>query len=170
MIYILVEGHGDTGAVSNLVNRLWLDLQLPFIPIHSPGLRWKNLHKLEGLKKGVEYIRTKQNVSGLLIVRDDEDNCPVNVVPDVSVNLRALNTPFPIAYHIMYREFETLFLPCLNVFAGQEIKYDFGAGKILISRDANFIGDFEGNRDAKGIVSRFYPKANHISQMLTNCH
>ena len=157
MIYILVEGHGDTGAVSNLVNRLWNDLQLPYIPIHTPGIRWKNLHQRKGLERGVEYIRTKHDASGLLIVRDDEDNCPVDVVPTVTGILREFNAPFPIAYHIMYREFETLFLPCLRIFAGREIKYDFGEGKIRIHPKANFEGDFERNRDAKGIMSQFFP-------------
>lgn len=36
--YLLVEGHGEVKAMGNLVNRLWLDLGLLFVPRAQPTL------------------------------------------------------------------------------------------------------------------------------------
>ena len=156
MIYLFVEGHGDERAVSNLITRLWAELKLPFIPI-DPGKRLPNLHINKGLVRAVDLIRTKSNAQGLIIIRDDEDHCPAEIVKGRTDFLRSLKAPFPIAYHIMYREYETLFLPCIHLMAGREINYEFGLGKIRLSEDAHFEGNPEAHRDAKGILSRFYP-------------
>jgi hypothetical protein len=63
--------------------------------------------------------------------------------------------PFPAAYHVMYREFETLFLPCLPVMAGRSLVDDRKVQRKGIRAGAVFQGDPESKRDAKGIVSDF---------------
>jgi hypothetical protein len=156
MIYLFVEGFGDARAASNLAARLWADLGLPFIPIDN-GKRLPNLHVNKGIQRAVDLIRSKSNATGLLIIRDDEDHCPAEIVRERTDFIRSLNASFPIAYHIMYREFETLFLPGLQFLADRVIAYEHGAGSVRISEDANFDGNPEEFRDAKGIISRFYP-------------
>jgi len=156
MIYLFVEGFGDTKAASNLVSRLWADLGLPFIPIDT-GKRLPNLHVNKGIQRAVDLIRTKSNATGLLIIRDDEDHCPAEIVRERTDFIRSLNASIPVAYLIMYREFETLFLPVLPFLAGRVIAYEHGAGSVRISEDASFDGNPEEIRDAKGIISRFYP-------------
>jgi len=156
MIYLFVEGYGDARAASNLVTRLWADLGLPFIPIDT-GKRLPNLHVNRGIQRAVDLIRTKSNATGLLIIRDDEDHCPANTVKEKTDFIRLLAPPFPVAYVIMYREFETLFLPGLHLFAGRTIMHEQGTGGIRISEEANFEGNPEEPRDAKGIISGFYP-------------
>ncbi len=51
--YMLVEGHGEVEAAGNLVARLAQDLGISF-PWTKP-IRWKNLHKQDGINKGGEY-------------------------------------------------------------------------------------------------------------------
>ena len=41
--YVLVEGHGETLAVENLLSRLWTNLQLPFVGWEA--LRWELLKR-----------------------------------------------------------------------------------------------------------------------------
>ncbi|MBN1199573.1 MAG: hypothetical protein JXA23_09495 [Bacteroidales bacterium] len=156
MIFLFVEGYGDARAASNLVTRLWADLALPFIPIDT-GKRLPNLNVNKGIQRAVDLIRTKSNADGLLIIRDDEDHCPAEIVKERTDFIRSLAPPFPVAYLIMYREFETLFLPGLHLFAGMTIMHEQGAGGVRISDDVNFEGNPEEFRDAKGIISRFYP-------------
>lgn len=157
MLYILVEGHGEVKSVSNLINRLWKDLNLPAIPIHSPPIRLPNIHSDEGLKKGIELVKSKGNATGLLIIRDDEDNCPKELAPTKAEFIRTLDLPFPVSYHLMYREYEVLFLPCIRLMAGKKIVDERGIKRAGIVEGAEFTGDFESKRDIKGIISRFFP-------------
>ncbi|MEL7220309.1 MAG: DUF4276 family protein [Bacteroidota bacterium] len=158
MVYILVEGHGEVEAISNLINRLWQDLNLPFKPISSPPIRWKNIYRRQGLIKGCEYIRMKGNATGLLILHDSEDFCPKEVAPQKAQIIRDLNLPFPVSCVLMYREYEVLFLPCLDTMAGKKIIDPRGIERPGIIQGATFDGDFEARRDTKGIISSFFPR------------
>jgi Domain of unknown function (DUF4276) len=157
MLYILVEGHGEVKSVSNLVNRLWNDLGLKHIPIYPP-IRWPKVHSEEGIKKGIELVLSRGNATGLLIIRDDEDNCPKEFAPYKAEFIRTLNIPFPVSYHLMYREYEVLFLPCLHIMAGKLLVDERGIEREGIINGARFEGDFEQNRDVKGIISSFFPQ------------
>ena len=157
MLYILVEGHGEVKAVSNLINRLWQDLELPYIPVYDPPIRWPKIHSDEGILKGIELIKNKGNATGLLIIRDDEDNCPKILAPLKADYIRTLNVPFPVSYHLMYREYEVLFLPCISHMAGRLLRDERGIERQGIQEGSVFNGDIEGNRDVKGIISNFFP-------------
>jgi len=114
--YLLVEGHGEVEAAHNLVARLSHDLGL-HIPWAQPR-RWTNLHQWEaqrkgGLLAGAELIRSKTDADALLILRDEDDECPKDLAPKISKQLRILNLPFPTAYVLLHPEYEVLFLPCL---------------------------------------------------------
>lgn len=121
--YVLVEGHGEVEAVQNLVVRVSQDSGC-FHPWSNP-LRWTNLHQWEsrtgrgGILKGVNFIRSKQDVGGLLILRDEDDACPRDVAPAMAARLGEMMLPFPVAYVLLHPEYEVLFLPCLEQMTGE---------------------------------------------------
>lgn len=115
--YLLVEGHGEVEAAQNLIVRVsqTVGLHLPW----STPLRWLNLHQWQGMKKGgvmagAELIRSKPDAGALLILRDEDDQCPKQLAPSMAARLRTLNLPFPAAYVLLHPEYEVLFLPCLS--------------------------------------------------------
>ena len=63
---------------------------------------------------GAEFIRNKSDVGALLILRDEDDECPKDLAPSMAERLRSLNLPFPTAYVLLHPEYEVLFLPCLE--------------------------------------------------------
>ena len=100
--YLLVEGHGEVEAAQNLITRLSHDIGIYGIPWSKP-LRWTNLHQWQGVKSGgvmagAEFIRTKPDAGALLILRDEDDQCPRNLAPQIALQLRTLQLPFPTAY------------------------------------------------------------------------
>lgn len=118
--YVIVEGHGEIGAAHNLVTRLWQDLGLPFAVWAEP-IRWKNLTSPEGVRQACDFLRTKTDAAGALLLRDDEDGCPKDDGPEVARWIREANLPFPSAVALFFREYETLFLTSVASLAGQPI-------------------------------------------------
>ena len=108
--YILVEGHGELGAVDNLISRLSEDLGLR--RVWSPAIRWKNLHLARGVEQGANFVRTKPDTEALLILRDEDDKCPKELAPAITEWVRGLRLPFPSAVVLFRPEYEVLFLPC----------------------------------------------------------
>ena len=121
--YVLVEGHGEVEAVQNLVTRISRDCEC-FHPWSNP-LRWPNLHQWEsiagrgGILKGINFIRSKHDVGGLLILRDEDDACPKDMAPAMAARLGEMMLPFPVAYVLLHPEYEVLFLPCLEQMTGK---------------------------------------------------
>ena len=114
--YLLVEGHGEVEAAQNLIVRVSKTVGL-FMPWSKP-LRWPNLHQWQGqrggMKAGAELIRSKSDAAALLILRDEDDQCPKQLAPEMAQQLRTLKLPFPVAYVLLHPEYEVLFLPCLS--------------------------------------------------------
>ncbi len=115
--YMLVEGHGEVEAAHNLVKRLSDDLEF-HLPWTLPR-RWTNLHQWEsprrgGVSAGAELIRPRPDAAALLILRDEDDQRPKDLAPQIATKLRGLNLPFPVAYVLLHPEYEVLFLPCLE--------------------------------------------------------
>ncbi len=115
--YILVEGHGEVKAALNLIVRLSQENKF-YTPWTTPR-RWPNLHQWEaartgGIKAGVEFMRSKRDIGALLILKDEDDQCPKNVAPTMAQQLKTLNLPFPVAYVLLHPEYEVLYLPCLE--------------------------------------------------------
>lgn len=166
-LYALVEGRGEVAAAQNLLVRLSHRIGL-FTP-WAPPLRWTNLHQWEaprrgGILKGAEFIRSKPDVSGLLILRDEDDDCPAQRAPMIAAQLRALGLPFPTAYVLLKPEYEVLFLPCLHLMS----EHGFPEG-LEWDRD-----DWEARRGVKEWLSKQLPGDEHykptILQLdLTRC-
>lgn len=151
--FMVVEGHGDGQAALNLVVRLWADLALG--PFHwAEPLRGKNLHQERGIEKVCALLRSKKEVGGLLILRDEDDNCPKEVAPLVASWVREQSLPFPTAVVLAHREFEAFFLPCISRMAGQKLKDRSGLERDGLRPGTAFTGDPEQIRGVKEWLSR----------------
>jgi hypothetical protein len=156
--YILVEGHGELGAVDNLVSRL--SQEVGFLTPWAKASRWPNLHQRRGLEKGANLIRTKPDVEALLILRDEDDACPAQLAPVMSGSLRELRLPFPSAVVLLHPEYEVLFLPCLPHMAGKAL----GSGPAArpgLKPGVTWEGPWEAKRGIKEWLSIQFP-ANRI--------
>jgi hypothetical protein len=145
--YILVEGHGEEEAVSNLLSRLAHECALSLLPFARP-IRVPGLASEASLVKYVELVRAKPDAAALLALRDDEDGCPKDDAPRLGARLRDLALPFPAAAVLAYREYESLFLPCIEAMAGKPLMGPGGARPGLRA-DARYAGDFEAKRGVK---------------------
>ena len=157
-LYALVEGHGEVASVQNLLVRI-SQSQKCFQPWGDP-LRWQNLHQWEpqsgrgGVLKGVNFIRSKQDVGGLLILRDEDDMCPRDLAPEMATRLRDLGLPFPVAYVLLHPEYEVLFLPCLEEMTGT-----FPDGRPGLVTGVTWDGDsWEARRGIKEWLSKHFPR------------
>lgn len=152
--YVLVEGHGELGAVDNLISRLSADLGSP--KVWAPAIRWKNLHLKTGIEKGAGFIRYKRDADALIILRDEDDDCPAERGPEIAAWLRDLNLPFPSAAVLLHPEYEVLFLPCLDRMAGQPL----GAGAATrpgLQPGTSWEGPWEARRGIKEWLSAHFP-------------
>lgn len=152
--YILVEGHGEQGAVDNLIVRLSKDLGLP--RAWAPAIRWPNLHLQRGIERGAGFIRTKPDADALLILRDEDDDCPAQQAPLIAAWLRELRLPFPVAVVLFHPEYEVLFLPCLDRMAGKLLETGAAARPGLLS-GTRWEGSWESRRGIKEWLSAQFP-------------
>jgi hypothetical protein len=150
--YVLVEGHGEVEAVPNLLNRLQVDLELPFLPWSTP-LRWPKLHRREDLARGCRYVRSKKDAGALLVLRDEDDDCPRTVGPEVARWVVELELPFPVAVVLLHREYEVLFLPCAERMAGRPLEDRLGRRRPGLHPGTTFEGDPEAVRGVKEWLS-----------------
>lgn len=154
--YLLVEGHGEVQAAGNLVVRLWQDLALPPLPWTRP-LRWTQLHQRRGVSKACAYVRSRGDAAALLILRDEDDACPRAAAPAAARWIADERLPFPAAVVLLHREYEVLFLPCLERMAGVALKDDRGIERPGLLAGTRFAGDWEARRDVKGWLSANFP-------------
>lgn len=146
--YLLVEGHGEVQAAGNLITRLSLDLDLTW----ARPVRFKNLHQKSGIQRGANYIRSKSDVGALLILRDEDDECPREKGPEIAVWIRELHLPFPAAVVLLRPEYEVLFLPCLSVMAGKNLGDRDG-----LLPGTKWEGDWEKRRGIKEWLTKYFP-------------
>jgi len=154
--YLFVEGHGDTGAALNLVIRLWQDLGLS--PISwAPPSRGKNLHQERGIDKACCFARSKGDCETLLILRDEDDQCPRDSAPLSAGWLLKQNLSFPSALVLAHREFEAFFLPCISRLVGRRLVDSQGIERNGLLADTRFAGNPESIRGVKEWLSRHMP-------------
>ncbi|MEI7732202.1 MAG: hypothetical protein WCO56_21685 [Verrucomicrobiota bacterium] len=154
--YLVVEGHGEIEAAVNLVVRLWQDLQLPPLAWAKP-IRGKNLHQERGIQKACELVRSKSDVTALLILRDEDDGCPKDLAPLTAAWVGNLRLPFPSAVVLAHREFEAFFLPCLASIAGRKLVGPGAVERPGLLPDTKFTGDPESLRGVKEWLSKNMP-------------
>jgi hypothetical protein len=154
LYYPVVEGHGESDAILNLLHRLQRDLALPSVVWERP-LR-QRASTCSQVQRVAEIVRGRGDADGLLITRDDEDGCPRDSGPLIAEWLKELALPFPAAVVLFYREYETLFLPCVKTMAGQPL-VDGAVRRPGLRADASCSDDYEARRDAKGVLTDLMP-------------
>jgi hypothetical protein len=153
--YILVEGHGEVEAAGNLVTRLWREAGHPHP--WAPPVRWKNLHLRDGIEKGVGRVRLHGDAGALLILRDEDDACPKERAPQMVSWILPLAPPFPVAVVLLHREYEVLFLPCLERMAGRPLVGPDGQERPGLLPGTHYKGDWEAKRGIKEWLSEHFP-------------
>ena len=152
--YVLVEGHGEKGAVDNLISRLAGDLGLA--RLWAPAIRWPNIHGRDGMEKGAGFIRLKRDADALLVLCDEDDACPKHQGPAMAEWLRALNLPFPAAVVLLHPEYEVLFLPCVEQMAGK-LLWTGAAARPGLRPGTRWEGPWESRRGVKEWLSSQFP-------------
>jgi hypothetical protein len=151
--YVLVEGHGEVEAAGNLIARLCAGaghaLQW------ARPLRWKNLHLRSGVEKGANHIRGKGDADALLLLRDEDDDCPHERGPQIAKWLRELNLPFPSAVVLLHPEYEVLFLPCVEIMSGRRLTGPAG-DRPGLAADTRWQGHWEARRGIKEWLSEHF--------------
>ena len=111
--HVAVEGHGEVAAAGNLLTRLVQErLQGPLR--WAPPRRGKLQGGVDALARTAMAYRHEPRCDALLLLRDEDDACPREAGPIAAARLRDLKLPFPVAYVMLHREYEVLFLPCLG--------------------------------------------------------
>lgn len=151
---VIVEGHGEVEAAQNLVSRLAHEVGL-YLPWKTPR-RYPKLHLQQGIERAAERTRMEHDVAAMLILKDEDDRCPAEWAPKIASWLRALRLPFPVAVALLYREYETLFLPCIDTMAGKPL-VAYGTKRPGLMPGTRFDGDFEAIRGVKEWLSRHFP-------------
>lgn len=151
--HIIVEGHGELEAAHNLVTRLSADLEV-YLPWSKPA-RYPNLHLQRGVEKAAERSRIERDIAALLLLKDEDDRCPAEWGPRIAGWLRDLRLPFPTAVVLLHREYEALFLPCVDLMAGRDLD---AFGRPGLVAGTTFSGDPESIRGVKEWLSRHFPR------------
>lgn len=154
--FLVVEGHGDGQAALNLVVRLWADLRLPALSWAVP-MRGKNLHQERGVQKACQLVRSKGDAAALLLLRDEDDECPKVSAPRAATWIQALRLPFPAAVVLAHREYEAFFLPCIARMAGREIVHHGNLRRPGLLAGTSFSGDPQDIRGVKEWLSSHMP-------------
>jgi hypothetical protein len=154
---IFGEGHGESESARNLVSRLWLHLELDPTHVWTKVYRSSTLNTEDGIKKACEFARA-EGFDKLLILRDEDDHCPREVAPEAAQWLGEAALGVPAALVLLHREYETLFLPCLEIISAATPTGSHGEPLPWIAGGTTFTGDFESIRGVKEWLSRRYPE------------
>jgi len=142
-IYSIVEGHGEVQAVPVLLRRL-LDEYGVFNVDVPPAFRRRQSHLLtkEGLQLSVKLAKLQPDCSGIVVLFENEDDCPKSLGPKLSEWAKAVSHPIPCIVALPHREYEAWFLASLNSLKG----------KRMIRENAISPENPEYFRDAKGVL------------------
>jgi hypothetical protein len=91
------------------------------------------------------------------VLRDEDDACPRERAPALAAVARTMGAPFPVAIVLLHREYEVLFLPCVEAMAGQPIVGADGQRRPGLVAGARYDGDWEAKRDVKGWLTAHFP-------------
>jgi len=153
---IYVEGHGEVESAGNLISRLWLSLELPHLPWGRPR-RSQKLHLREEILRVANIARQDSQTGALLILKDEDDACPKDTGPELASHLATAELPFPEAYVLLYREYETLFLSVADSLAGRPIIGPGGSERPGLDAATVAPEDPESIRGAKEWLTRQMP-------------
>jgi hypothetical protein len=148
-IYPIVEGQGEVAALPVLLRRLMHEYaQCYEIQVGAPVRRKSSeFFREDTIKKAVRLTTMQPDCSGVLIVFDGEDGCPVEWGAKVQAWAQSVAGSVPCKTVVVYREYETWFLAAIESLRGNS----------GISKDAVAPENPESKRNAKGEIDRLMP-------------
>ena len=107
----IVEGHGEIEAVPVLLRRVFISMNVYDVQVAKPvRVQRKRVVKENELERRVQLvISTHNNVTGILVILDSDDDCPAELGPRLLERCKAV-THLPVAVVLANKEFECWFL------------------------------------------------------------
>lgn len=139
----IVEGHGETEAVPELVRRVGCVIAPPVFPNVLRPIRVSRpkLVRQGELEKTVDFAARKVGPKGrILVIIDADDDCPATLGPELLQRAEVARPDRQISVVIAKSEFESWFLAGASGLAGQS----------GLSQTLSPPRDPESKRDAKG--------------------
>lgn len=127
-VVVIVEGHGEDGAIRTLLERIWYELfeQEDYIEVIPWRGRQGRLRQREGLEPVVEAAAIRLHYTDqtdlrrlLLIMIDSEGDCPKTVVPELLGWAREFRSDTDIACVMPNPMFETWFAAAADSLKGK---------------------------------------------------
>ena len=146
----IVEGPGEVEAVPKLLSKIFLhlghyDLVSSRAKKASGSSIIKDSAELERLLSAAEE---EDNVLGILILIDADDECPFTLAAQIAGMIKAISTKYFVEVVVANREYEVWFLASLSTVRGE-----FG-----IAPACEFSGNIEEKSDVKGWLTKQMPK------------
>ena len=141
----IVEGYGEVSAVPALLRRLRDEAQAWGVEIAKPHRRPRSrLVNRDTLQHAIRVAALTQDCAGILVLFDADDDCPMELAPDLEWWARAAAGAMPCSIVMANREYEAWFLASIEALRGQ-------AG---VREDAVSFPEPESPRDAKRQLKR----------------
>jgi hypothetical protein len=149
----IIEGHGEMEGAPVLLRRLIAEAGVHEIAVNRPiRAHQSELLKEESLRKKVALARKQENCGSIIVLFENEDDCPKTLGPRLLAWAREEATPTPCAVALAHREYEAWFLASVESLRGRR----------GILPDAVSHEQPESVRDAKGEVeARMQPGSSY---------
>lgn len=151
MIGLVIEGHGENGAVQALVKKLLKRDKVYGLRVDTDAYRMSadQMTNDKKMSKVMATMRTR-GAGAVLIVRDADDECPVTLASSIIAAATRVAPDIPVEVVIADREYETWLLSSVETLRPFPTILD------SVEWDA----DWERKRDAKGELTRLMSKGN----------
>jgi len=115
----IVEGHGEVGAVPELIRRLRNEAQAFNLDVNPP-IRKKRSELVDEtqLRKAVRLAMKQEDCAAILIIFDSDDDCPAEKGPEVEAWAQDEAGNLPCVVVLAHHEFEAWFLAAIESLRG----------------------------------------------------
>ena len=142
----IIEGHGEVEAAPVLLRRLIAEARAYQIQVNRPiRAHQSELLKENSLRKKVALARKQAACGSILVLFENEDDCPKTLGPQLLTWAQAEAAPIPCAIALAHREYEAWFLASIESLRGHR--------GILSSAESH--PNPESVRDAKGAMEAY---------------
>lgn len=132
-IGVIVEGNGDTKAALKLANRIIHHhsvQNISFTKSYSTG-GCGGMDKRNSLETHIKIALAQ--LDGVLVLRDSDEKCPIEIFQNYSDRIAKLNIQKPINVAIAVKEMENWFCASFESLAGQDWDGEPGLSKNVVA-------------------------------------
>jgi hypothetical protein len=116
----IVEGHGETRALPELLRRIAADLSIWHLAVPPPQRVTKAKLLLPGvLENAVQAMALRVPGAGVLVLLDADDDCPATLGPEPARRARAARPDRKVSVVLAKMEFEAWFLAAAASLSGR---------------------------------------------------